>query len=76
VADFALISPSKFRNHNSIFEFAVKFNDKLQQILSFFDFSSQSHITTTESNMNKKAKKITLSHNSKNKSHTENCDAG
>lgn len=42
VADFANLVPRKFDNKNSIFEFAAKFNDKLQQVLAFFDFSSTS----------------------------------
>lgn len=40
VADFSILSPKKFKKKNSIFEFAAKFNDRLQQILAYFDFSS------------------------------------
>jgi hypothetical protein len=42
VTDFANLVPSKFTKKNSLFEFAAKFNDKLQQILAYFDFSSNS----------------------------------
>ena len=42
VTDFANLVPHKFAKINSLFEFAAKFNDKLQQILTYFDFSSSS----------------------------------
>lgn len=42
VTDFANLTPHKFDKKNSIFEFAAKFNDKLQQVLAYFDFSSTS----------------------------------
>jgi len=42
VTDFANLVPSKFTKKNSLFEFAAKFNDKLQQVLAYFDFSSTS----------------------------------
>ncbi|SEK51158.1 hypothetical protein SAMN05216262_101537 [Colwellia chukchiensis] len=40
VVDFAIITPNGIQKKNSIFEFAAKFNDTLQQILAFFDLSS------------------------------------
>ncbi|MBA6341858.1 hypothetical protein H4J59_12760 [Colwellia sp. MB02u-10] len=40
VTDFANLVPSKFTQKNSLFEFTAKFNDKLQQVLAYFDFSS------------------------------------
>lgn len=39
VTDFANLVPNKFAKKNSLFEFAAKFNDKLQQVLAYFDFS-------------------------------------
>ena len=42
VTDFANLVPDKFTKKNSLFEFAAKFNDKLQQVLAYFDFSSPS----------------------------------
>lgn len=42
VTDFANLAPHKFAKKNSLFEFAAKFNDKLQQVLAYFDFSSTS----------------------------------
>ncbi|MFT6194656.1 MAG: hypothetical protein ACJASU_001558 [Cognaticolwellia sp.] len=42
VTDFANLVPSRFTKTNSLFEFAAKFNDKLQQILAYFNFSSPS----------------------------------
>lgn len=49
VTDFAHIAPNKFQKKNVIFEFAAKFNDKLQQILSIFEFSSASTVVDKES---------------------------
>ena len=40
VADFSHLVPGKFDKKISFFEFAAKFNDKLQQVIAFFDFSS------------------------------------
>jgi len=65
VTDFANLIPSKFTKKNSLFEFAAKFNDKLQQVLAYFDFSD----TNTDSK-NKKIRsknlvrllKITIKH--------------
>ncbi|MBA6326871.1 hypothetical protein H4J46_02740 [Colwellia sp. MB02u-6] len=42
VTDFANLVPHKFAKNNSLFEFAAKFNDKLQQVLAYFDFLSTS----------------------------------
>jgi hypothetical protein len=42
VTDFVNLVPNKFTKTNSLFEFAAKFNDKLQQILAYFGFSSPS----------------------------------
>jgi hypothetical protein len=42
VTDLVNLVPSKFTKTNSLFEFAAKFNDKLQQILAYFGFSSPS----------------------------------
>ncbi|MFT6901249.1 MAG: hypothetical protein ACJAXS_001439 [Colwellia sp.] len=42
VTDFANLVPNKFAKKNSLFEFAAKFNDKLQQVLAYFDFSFSS----------------------------------
>ncbi|MFT6920129.1 MAG: hypothetical protein ACJA2G_002777 [Cognaticolwellia sp.] len=52
VTDFANLVPDKFTKKNSLFEFAAKFNDKLQQVLAYFDFSS----TSTGSKKNISAK--------------------
>ena len=41
VADFSSIVPRKLENKNSFFEFAAKFNDKLQQVIAYFNFSSK-----------------------------------
>ncbi|MGB1262656.1 MAG: hypothetical protein ACPG52_07100 [Cognaticolwellia sp.] len=76
VADFAHILPSKFEKKNSFFEFAAKFNDKLQQVLAYFDFSSKSVSRNAESlNQQQSSRKILLSakHNSTNL--TANCSA-
>lgn len=54
VADFAHVTFNKFQKKNSIFEFAAKFNDKLQQILAIFDFSSKKPVTRKE-NINQKS---------------------
>lgn len=53
VADFSTLVPNNLKKKNSVFEFAAKFNDKLQQILAYFDFSS----TTRSSNKNISEKK-------------------
>jgi len=42
VTDYANLVPDKFAKKNSLFEFAAKFNDKLQQVLAYFDFLSPS----------------------------------
>lgn len=63
VVDFALISSSRLQNKNAIFEFAVKFNDTFQQLLSFFNFSSKSKtVSPTE---NSATKNINLGNNTK-----------
>ena len=61
VADFGSLVPNKFNKKNSIFEFATKFNDKLQQLLAYFDFSSKSS-TSNKEDLNQKDlnKKIQL----------------
>lgn len=60
VADFVNIVPRKFDSKNSIFEFAAKFNDKLQQVLAFFDFSSTSTKKKNE-NISEEDQKRTVS---------------
>jgi hypothetical protein len=52
VTDFANLVPHKFAKKNSLFEFAAKFNDKLQQVLAYFDFSSTS--TGSKKNISEK----------------------
>lgn len=62
VADFSNLVPSKFEKRNSIFEFAAKFNDKLQQVLAYFNFSSKSTPRNNEAiNAKKVNRKIHLS---------------
>lgn len=56
VADFAHITPNRLKKNNAIFEFAAKFNDKLQQILAIFDFSSTQSAQSQESKNNKERK--------------------
>lgn len=41
VAEFSLFSVNKIEKKNSFFEFAAKFNDTLQQIIAYFNFSSK-----------------------------------
>lgn len=60
VADFVNLVPRKFDNKNSIFEFAAKFNDKLQQVLAFLDFSSTS-IKNKDENISEADQKRTVS---------------
>ncbi|WP_085298172.1 hypothetical protein [Cognaticolwellia mytili] len=48
VVDFAHIVPNTLQKKNTIFEFAAKFNDKLQQILAIFDFSSTKKMTSKD----------------------------
>ena len=64
IADFAHIAPSGLQKTNSIFEFAAKFNDRLQQILAVFNFSSTKSSTKKE-NISQKVhkRKINLSSN-------------
>ena len=57
VTDFANLVPHKFDKKNSIFEFAAKFNDKLQQILAYFDFSSTSTDGENKNNSDKNIQK-------------------
>ena len=74
VADFVNIVPRKFDNKNSIFEFAAKFNDKLQQILTYFDFSSTSTKSKVENISEKDQKsKVSLIVKHDNKSIKSNC---
>ncbi len=40
VAEFSLFATNKIEKNNSFFEFAAKFNDTLQQIIAYFNFSS------------------------------------
>lgn len=49
VADFARIDPNRLQKKNAIFEFAAKFNDKLQQILAILDFPSSKTMASKES---------------------------
>ena len=57
VVDFTNLVPNKFEKKNSFFEFAAKFNDKLQQILAYFDFSAKSTARNSESINAKQAKR-------------------
>jgi len=62
VADFSNLVPNKFEKRNSIFEFAAKFNDKLQQVLAYFNFSSKSTPRNNEAiNAKKTNREIHLS---------------
>ena len=62
VADFTNLVPNKFEKKNTFFEFAAKFNDKLQQILAYFDFTAQSAVRDSEAINTEQAKrKIHLS---------------
>ncbi|MBA6389556.1 hypothetical protein H4J38_02060 [Colwellia sp. BRX10-3] len=67
VADFVNLVPRKFDNKNSIFEFAAKFNDKLQQVLAYFDFSStgtdSKDENISEKDSNKKVSLIAINDN-------------
>jgi len=64
VADFAHLDPNRLQKKNAIFEFAAKFNDKLQQILAVFDFSSSNAITSKESiSQQSKKRKVHLKSN-------------
>ena len=64
VADFARIDPNRLQKKNAIFEFAAKFNDKLQQILAVFDFSSSNVMTSKESiSQQSKKRKVHLKSN-------------
>ncbi len=68
VTDFAHIAPNRLQKKNTIFEFAAKFNDKLQQILAIFEFSSAETVTNKEQNNQKsQQRKVHLT------SHTGNC---
>ena len=60
VADFANIVPRKFDNKNSFFEFAAKFNDKLQQIIAYFNFSSKNVENTNNFNEKKQKRKVSF----------------
>ena len=57
VADFANIVPRKFDNKNSFFEFAAKFNDKLQQVIAYFNFSSK-NVEDKDNNNEEQQRKI------------------
>ncbi|MBA6223328.1 MULTISPECIES: hypothetical protein [unclassified Colwellia] len=57
VTDFANLAPHKFAKKNSLFEFAAKFNDKLQQVLAYFDFSSTSTDSKNKNISEKDSKK-------------------
>lgn len=57
VADFATLVPNNFKKKSSVFEFAAMFNDKLQQILSYFDFSSSSDSSSDKHISEKKQNK-------------------
>jgi|TARA_B110000211_G_scaffold48718_1_gene52913 hypothetical protein len=62
VTDFTNLVPNKFEKKNSFFEFAAKFNDKLQQLLAYFDFSAKSTARDNEAINTEQAKrKIHLS---------------
>lgn len=74
VADFALFSPQNFQQKNSIFEFAAKFNDTLQQILAYFDFTSASTSNKKQQiDENKQQRKIQLIVNHNKSPITDNC---
>lgn len=65
VTYFANLVPDKFDNKNSIFEFAAKFNDKLQQLLAYFDFSStdSKDENISEKDSNKKVSLMAINDN-------------
>jgi len=73
VTDFSLLAPNKFEKKNSIFEFAAKFNDKLQQMLAYFNFSSPNASSQnkqiSDKNLDRKIHLITKA----NKKLTSNC---
>ena len=58
VADFANIVPRNFDKKNTFFEFAAKFNDKLQQVIAYFNFSSKNAETKENSNEKKQKRKV------------------
>jgi hypothetical protein len=62
VTDFANLVPNKFTKKNSLFEFVAKFNDKLQQLLAYFNFSS----TSTDTKKKDSKKKSSLTANNDN----------
>ena len=72
VADFANLVPNKYKQQNSIFEFAAKFNDKLQRILAYFDFSSSSS-SNEAMNEKKQNKNINLMAKSNKKPLKSDC---
>ncbi|ARD43699.1 hypothetical protein [Colwellia sp. PAMC 21821] len=74
VAEFSNLVPRKFDSNNSIFVFAAKFNDKLQQILAYFDFSAASTKSKDEniSETDKKSKASLIVNNNK-KTSKPNC---
>jgi hypothetical protein len=77
VVDFSLLTPNKAQKKNSIFEFAAKFNDKLQQVLAFFSLSKSSNANqmleevTTERELGN----IQINRNSNQHKLQENCSA-
>jgi hypothetical protein len=76
VTDFALFSPQNLQQKNSIFEFAAKFNDTLQQILAYFDFTSASTGNKKKQiDENKQQRKIQLIVNHNKSPITDNCQA-
>lgn len=58
VADFANVVPRNFDNKSSFFEFAAKFNDKLQQVIAYFNFSSKNAENKDNSDEKKQKRKV------------------
>jgi len=76
VVDFAHLVPNKFEKKNTIFEFAAKFNDALQKMLTYVGFSSTSATPNNETIGEKNQhKKISLIAKHEKHSLKTNCTA-
>lgn len=75
VVGFTNLIPHKYEKKNSIFEFAAKFNDKLQQFLAYFGFSSKTITERTNEKINEKeqSKKSRLIAQHEKKAFKSNC---
>lgn len=74
IAEFSHLTPNKYPKSHSFFEFAAKFNDKLQQILAYFDFSSKSTNNTEENINNEQAEQeISISNQASQNYASSNC---